>query len=250
MNLSLFERLNLKRDQNKFTMLRIQYRMHPLIAEFSNLYFYGSKLINGVQAKERESLLYKKNFFNEPIVFVNINGEDKKMKNENSYYNSEEAKIACYIVNALENDCGVKSKNIGIITPYIAQSNEIKKYLNPEQLLNIEVASVDSFQGKEKEYIIISTVRSNTRNNIGFLVDERRLNVMLTRAKFGMIIVGNIKTLLYAKEKTERRNSIRFVNKDSPTIFNYLVRYYDKKRCLVEWGKYEFKYISFELKKS
>ena len=108
-------------------------------------------------------------------------------------------KIVFYLERA-----GIKAKQIGIITPYKGQRAYIINYLqktgqitskNPNYYKEIEIASVDGYQGREKDYIIVSCVRSNEGPGIGFLKDPRRLNVTITRAKYGMIVLGNAKVL-------------------------------------------------------
>lgn len=96
---------------------------------------------------------------------------------------------------------GVVPSQIGVITPYEGQRSYIVNYmqfngsLKKDLYKEIEVASVDAFQGREKDYIILSCVRSNEHQGIGFLNDPRRLNVALTRAKYGVVILGNPKVL-------------------------------------------------------
>jgi regulator of nonsense transcripts 1 len=84
---------------------------------------------------------------------------------------------------------GIKPEQIGIITPYEGQRAYLVQYMQYSGQLHqkfyaeIEVASVDAFQGREKDFIILSCVRANEHQGIGFLNDPRRLNVALTRAK-------------------------------------------------------------------
>jgi hypothetical protein len=94
---------------------------------------------------------------------------------------------------------GVVPNQIGIVTPYEGQRSYIVSFmqfngsLKRDLYKDVEVASVDAFQGREKDYIILSCVRSNEHQGIGFLNDPRRLNVALTRAKYGLVILGNPK---------------------------------------------------------
>lgn len=92
---------------------------------------------------------------------------------------------------------GINPKNIGVISPYANQVRTINKKTN------VDVKSVDGFQGGEKDIIIISLVRSNNNGDIGFLKNMRRLNVSLTRAKKKLMIIGNRETLKINKDYKE-----------------------------------------------
>ena len=105
-----------------------------------------------------------------------------------------EVKLVSVIVNKLRK-LGVKDTDIGIITPYKTQSNRIKIQLHDQTFENdephLEIKTVDGFQGREKEVIIISMVRSNEKGNVGFLGNKRRMNVAITRARKLCILIGD-----------------------------------------------------------
>ncbi len=96
---------------------------------------------------------------------------------------------------------GVSSSQIGVITPYDGQKKYVGDHMRRAGSLaasvyeEIEVNSVDAFQGREKEIILVSCVRSSESQGIGFLADPRRLNVALTRARLGLVLLGNGRVL-------------------------------------------------------
>jgi len=176
--------------------------MHPCLSEFPSKTFYEGTLQNGVKITERTT---KREHFiwpqdDQPMVFhINL-GHEEISASGFSYLNRTEASNVEKIVTILLRN-GVRPKQIGIITPYNGQRAHIQLTmertgpLGPSAYLEIEVASVDAFQGREKDYIILSCVRSNKLLGIGFLSDPCRLNVALTRAKFGLFVLGNPKVL-------------------------------------------------------
>ena len=202
MRISLFERL-IKLYPDLLNMLTIQYRMHPEISKFPSIEFYENKIINGITSNQRinEDFNDKFNWPNKniPLIFLHSIEEETAIQSGKSKQNNEEAKIVTLFIDKLIK-CGIDFKNIGIITPYTAQKLLInkklkEKYKQLENLKNLKISSVNGFQGGEKDFIILSNVRSNKKNQIGFLKDFRLLNVSITRAKYGMIVVGNANCL-------------------------------------------------------
>ena len=197
LKMSLFERL--VKLKLKPHMLQVQYRMHPKLSEFPSNTFYDGNLQNGVTSDER--VYYNVNFPwpnpKKPTFFYHIQGKEEFSASGTSYLNREEADFIDNLVRTLLK-CTVKPEQIGIITPYEGQRSYIvSRILKNYTSTDIEVSSVDSFQGREKDYIIMSCVRSNNNRSIGFLEDPRRLNVSLTRARYGLILVGNASALAY-----------------------------------------------------
>ena len=196
LKMSLFERL--VKLKIKPHMLQVQYRMHPKLSEFPSNTFYHGNLQNGVSAEERTyySVPFPWPTANNPTFFYHIVGKEEFSASGTSYLNRSEADFIEKVVTHFLR-CSVKPDQIGIITPYEGQRCYLVSHMlkngsvNTNLYKEIEVASVDSFQGREKDFIILSCVRSNEHHGIGFLDDPRRLNVALTRARYGLVIVGN-----------------------------------------------------------
>jgi ATP-dependent RNA/DNA helicase IGHMBP2 len=119
--------------------------------------------------------------------------EENDIEEGDSRFNLEEAQL---VVKHVENllSAGVKEASIAVITPYSAQVHTLKNLMSEKHEF-IEIGTVDGFQGREKDCIVISMVRSNKNGEVGFLSDERRTNVAITRAKRHVCIVGDSVTL-------------------------------------------------------
>lgn len=197
---SLFEDLIIK-YKNQSKELLIQYRMNELLMTFPNMKFYENKLICSAKSKNYylECGVLEKYDFNSPLVFIDTSKHknNKEMSlDSHSFVNNLEIEIVLDIIKMYLNK-GINKNNIGVITPYANQVRLLNKKTD------VDVKSVDGFQGSEKDIIIISLVRSNNNKNIGFLNDLRRLNVSLTRAKKKLIIIGNKATLESNKDYKE-----------------------------------------------
>ena len=204
---SLFERLVL--IGLRPNRLQVQYRMHPILSEFPSNMFYEGSLQNGVTELDRQlrhmSGYAGKDEFpwpnkSKPMFFWSVAGMEEISASGTSYLNRTEASYVEKIVTHLLK-MGVDSSQIGVITPYDGQKKYVQEHMRRSGSLaasvyeNIEVNSVDAFQGREKEIMLVSCVRSSESQGIGFLSDPRRLNVALTRARVGLVLLGNPRVL-------------------------------------------------------
>ena len=132
-----------------------------------------------------------------PTIFYNIDdGKEERIEKINSYKNFREVEVIFNISFNLMNS-NVDSSEICILAPYkIQKTLLVEKFKKIPDMSSIDIESFDAFQGKEKEYIIISLTRSNEEGKIGFIADYKKIILMLTRAKKGLIIVGNAKTFI------------------------------------------------------
>ena len=210
---TLFEEL-IRTYPFKSQLLNIQYRMNSLLMKFPNQEFYN----NGLESDESVDDITINDILNssheeEALLFIDTSDVDREgethLKDSKSIINNLEAETSASIAGDYIN-AGVDEDDIGIISPYADQVKII------QEMTPVEVKTVDGFQGREKEIIIISTVRSNDDGNIGFLKDLRRLNVAITRAKRKLIIIGNTDTL-----------------KDNPT-YERLIRFCEDRNLLVK----------------
>ncbi|MEM7456187.1 MAG: AAA domain-containing protein [Planctomycetota bacterium] len=201
-DISLLERVNNLHGELTTRLLTEQYRMNTQIMDFSSSEFYEGRLVaNETVADHLLSGLTgiaSSDLTENPVQFIDTAGAgwDEELEPDGeSRLNPREAEFAIYkSVQLIE--AGLSPKDIAIIAPYAAQVRLLRTLSRENMLLSgIEIDTVDGFQGREKEAILISTVRSNPNGEIGFLGDRRRMNVALTRAKRKLIVTGDSATL-------------------------------------------------------
>ena len=124
-------------------------------------------------------------------MFINVSGNEQFDKNCNSIYNEVEVNKVLNLLNKITSE--INDKSIGIITPYDSQKNRIKKAIFENKISeeNIFVNNIEGFQGIEKDIIIVSLVKNNDYSKFNFVNDPRKINLLLTRAKYGLIVIGD-----------------------------------------------------------
>ncbi|KAL6931854.1 hypothetical protein ACO0R3_003321 [Hanseniaspora guilliermondii] len=220
LNTTIFDRLESIYDKAFISFLNTQYRMNERIMEFPSRQMYDGQVVSGDTNRhillsdlcDDEISIESDEILNEPLLWYDtqcdlsfmedqkIDGNNPK-KNDifNSKSNINEVCIALKHIERLIDVLHLKEEHIGIITPYQAQVQQMRFHIN-EKFPSIEIHTVDGFQGNEKECIILSLVRFNENNELGFVKDERRLNVAITRAKRQLCVIGNIETFSISKE--------------------------------------------------
>jgi len=197
LGVSLFERM-ISLHPEASALLDTQYRMHPKIMEFPAKAFYEGKLrsAEGLEKMGLSDLLAfpaeDPALDDRPVVFLDTSGRspERTRRGSPSKENPGEAEMVRGLVKELLG-LGLDPSQVGVIAPYEDQVKLLREIL-PE---GVEARTVDGFQGREKEVIVLSLVRSNPSGRIGFLNDRRRLNVAITRARRKLIVIGDAGTL-------------------------------------------------------
>ena len=197
-DVSLLERMVRIFGDDITRLLSVQYRMHEQIMSFSSDHFYDGELVahESVAGHLLSDLEFVEptEFSQTTMTFIDTAGAnwDEELEPEGlSKRNPQEAELLLQKAEQLIK-AGVKPTEIAIIAPYAAQVRLLRRNSSYKA---IEIDTVDGFQGREKECVLISTVRSNPEGEIGFLGDARRMNVAITRARRKLIVIGDSATL-------------------------------------------------------
>ncbi|HEY0981099.1 AAA domain-containing protein [Schlesneria sp.] len=198
LGVSLMERLVKRWGTSISRRLTTQYRMNAAIMQFSSNEFYDGELTAAASVREHRLCELPKvaelPLTQSSLQFYDTAGSDCDEQTDpegSSIQNQGEANFVIGQVQELIAS-GLNPDDIAVITPYAAQARLIRDLLSSEA---VEVDTVDGFQGREKEAVVISLVRSNLKGEIGFLNDTRRMNVALTRARRKLIVFGDSATL-------------------------------------------------------
>ncbi|PHT49426.1 hypothetical protein CQW23_09173 [Capsicum baccatum] len=185
---SLFERLGSLGHAKH--LLNIPYRMHPSISQFLNSIFYRKQILDAPDVKRKS---YEKTYLTGPYfgpyAFINVPWREEELDNLGHRRNLVEVALVMQIVQSLFKAWNTSEKklSVGVISPYAAQvfaiQDRIGQRYNNHPYFDVNVRTIDGFQGGEEDIVIISTVRSNRAGSIGFLSNLHWTSVALTRAR-------------------------------------------------------------------
>jgi len=180
------------------TPLRVQYRMQRQICDLINNVFYDGSLLSSpaIAARPQIPPLSKGTGIPQldkvldpavPIAVVDLEGVEEHRGY--SILNQANLKVNSLLIASLSS-AGLTPNQIGVITPYKEQQRLLSATLSH----GVDVGTVDSFQGQERDVVILDLVRANPDKEVGFTLDSSRLNVALSRARDKLIIVTNLPT--------------------------------------------------------
>ncbi|NXE14253.1 SMBP2 protein, partial [Lophotis ruficrista] len=200
LSLSLMERLVESYGEKVVKMLTVQYRMHQAIMQWASSEMYGGRLtahpsvaqhllkdLPGVASTEETTI---------PLLLIDTAGcglFELDVEDEQSKGNPGEVQLAGLHIQALV-EAGVKARDIAVVAPYNLQVDMLREHLC-HRYPELEIKSVDGFQGREKEAVILSFVRSNRKGEVGFLAEDRRINVAVTRARRHVAVICDTRTV-------------------------------------------------------
>lgn len=203
---SMFERL--QRAGYPILMLTQQYRMHPDICRFPSMHFYDNKLLNGVDMSSKSAPFHKSPYLRPYVFYDIVDGQEHRSGDSSSVCNEQEAEAAVQLLRFFKRRYPSEfvAGRIGIITPYKRQlavlRSRFSSAFGSQVAADMELNTVDGFQGREVDILVLSTVRAthsasdgNSQSRIGFVADVRRMNVALTRARLSLWVFGNTRTL-------------------------------------------------------
>ncbi|QDG49456.1 AAA family ATPase [Persicimonas caeni] len=194
LGVTLFERLS-----DEAVMLEVQHRMHECLMTFPSETKYDGQLVaaDAVVEHTLDELdgVVADPVRTGPLVFVDTAGkgwDEERSEEDPSSSNPAQAERTAAEVRRLVSRC-VSPDDIAVISPYFAQVRRLRKLL--DDVPGVEIDTVDGFQGREKEAVVVDLVRSNPDGQLGFLKDTRRMNVALTRARRFLLVIGDSATL-------------------------------------------------------
>lgn len=188
--------------------LCVQHRSHPLLVQFLSHHFYDWRIQNGRCPPGLRLRTGK------CLSFIDVKSCEETPLNASSYINPTEAKVVVLEIQKLKSEFGLTDSEIGVIAPYKAQVRLLRSLINAQGWKVVTSSTVDGYQGDEKRVILVSFTRTNPES-IGFVNHDRRCNVMLSRAREGLILIGNADALVQPS-----------------LLFGKLLQFVIKKECL------------------
>jgi Cdc6-like AAA superfamily ATPase len=186
LGISLFERLAQAHGEAIMVTLAEQHRMNERIMNYPSQALYGG-LLRAHPDVAHHAL------DDQPLLFVDTSGrgfEEETPEGSESKQNAGEAELCAAEVERIL-ALGVAPADVAVIAPYDAQVQRLRQVLAARVDEGMEVDTVDGFQGREKEAVVVSLTRSNEQGEVGFLADVRRMNVAVTRARKKLVVVGD-----------------------------------------------------------